>query len=290
MTKDSGTNSQSAQPPTRTRRAASSLSRTRVPVVPRNTSISPVAASRTCTTTGSDPPAGAVPAPRAGPAAKRLLAAADSAPPASAAAAAPFRSERRERPGGSSSRSSDGRPASLVPGIYSPFRRRRRPLNPLRTSRPCYLEKIAGLPQRRMEIAALTLAAPYLPPQAFLRNSPPPESMAFNWHRNLPSGRVCQLIGVTGFLIYVRRICQVSAQLSFSAVTDGSRRAVDSPIAAMRGGPGSRAQGTDILRGAFHAGQANARGLGLLAGRGYPPPGSLRKNYSHSASAASLDL
>src|ERR1700722_4553758 len=122
-TKDSRT----AQRAARNRRAARSLSRTRVQLVPRNTSISPVAASRTCTTTGSDPSAGPVPAVGAS-AAERVLAAAGSAPPANAAAAmpaaptvaAPFRSERRECLGQSSSRSFDDDPASLEPGMVIP--------------------------------------------------------------------------------------------------------------------------------------------------------------------------
>src|ERR1700733_5037199 len=136
-TKGGGT----AQRAARDRRAASCVSLTRAHVVPRNTSISPVAMSRTCTTICSDSLAGAGPALWVS-AAERLLAAAGSAAPASAAVAmpatptvaAPFRSERRECPGDSSSRSLDGDPAPLEPGMAIPSGGGDAP-KPLRTNR-----------------------------------------------------------------------------------------------------------------------------------------------------------
>src|SRR6266851_8196546 len=92
----------------RTRRAASSGSRTRVWLVPRNTSISPDLASRTCTTIwsavsasfvsafvpGAAGTAGRAEAAKAG---TVVLARAVAAIPATPAPAAPRRTERRDR-------------------------------------------------------------------------------------------------------------------------------------------------------------------------------------------------
>src|SRR6516162_6139508 len=100
-------------------RAARSLSRSRVWLVPENTSISPDFALRTCTTIGPDgavtsPPLrdnGWLVAPRAEPAAAPMAVAAR---PAAPAVAAPWRTERRDRPrlGGSGDEEAARRPDS----------------------------------------------------------------------------------------------------------------------------------------------------------------------------------